>query len=34
MLIYQGAASFKIWTGRDAPVGVMMSAARKVLGVD
>lgn len=32
MLIYQGAASFKIWTGRDAPVDVMMAAARKVLG--
>jgi shikimate dehydrogenase len=34
MLIYQGAASFKIWTGRDAPVDVMFAAARKVLGVD
>lgn len=33
MLIYQGAASFKIWTGRDAPVGVMFDAARKALGV-
>lgn len=32
MLIYQGAASFKIWTGRDAPVGVMFDAARKALG--
>jgi shikimate dehydrogenase len=34
MLIYQGAASFKIWTGRDAPVDVMFAAARKVLGVE
>ena len=33
MLIYQGAASFKIWTGRDAPVDVMFAAARKALGV-
>ena len=32
MLVYQGAASFKIWTGRDAPIDVMMSAARKALG--
>jgi shikimate dehydrogenase len=31
MLIYQGAESFKIWTGRDAPVDVMFDAARKVL---
>jgi shikimate dehydrogenase len=23
MLVYQGAASFKIWTGLDAPVDVM-----------
>ena len=34
MLVYQGAASFKIWTGRDAPIDVMMSAAREALGVD
>ena len=27
MLIYQGAASFKIWTGRSAPVEVMRRAA-------
>jgi shikimate dehydrogenase len=33
MLIYQGAASFKIWTGRDAPTDVMMDAAREALGV-
>lgn len=34
MLIYQGAASFKIWTGRDAPVDVMFVAARKALGLE
>jgi shikimate dehydrogenase len=34
MLIYQGAASFKIWTGRDAPVDVMFDAARKTLVED
>ena len=27
MLIYQGAASFEIWTGRKAPVEVMRKAA-------
>jgi shikimate dehydrogenase len=26
MLLYQGALSFEIWTGRDAPVGVMRKA--------
>ncbi|MEO8456781.1 MAG: shikimate dehydrogenase, partial [Chloroflexota bacterium] len=31
MLIYQGAASFKIWTGEDAPVDIMFDAALKVL---
>ncbi len=31
MLIYQGAASFKIWTGLGAPVDVMFVAARKAL---
>lgn len=31
MLIYQGAASFKIWTGREAPVDIMFEAARKAL---
>jgi len=34
MLVYQGAASFKIWTGLDAPTDVMMAAARSALGVD
>ena len=27
MLVYQGAASFEMWTGHDAPVAVMMEAA-------
>jgi shikimate dehydrogenase len=31
MLIYQGAASFKLWTGRDAPVEVMYEAGRSAL---
>jgi shikimate dehydrogenase len=31
MLIYQGAASFEIWTGRAAPVEVMRQAALKQL---
>ncbi len=30
-LVYQGAASFEIWTGRSAPVDVMMKAAREKL---
>jgi len=32
MLVYQGAASFKLWTGRDAPLDIMFIAARKALG--
>jgi shikimate dehydrogenase len=31
MLVYQGATSFKIWTGRDAPVDVMRRAVRAEL---
>ncbi|MBM4436400.1 MAG: shikimate dehydrogenase [Actinobacteria bacterium] len=31
MLVYQGAASFARWTGRVAPVAVMMQAARQAL---
>ena len=31
MLVYQGAASFKIWTGQDALVDVMFAAAREAL---
>ena len=33
MLIYQGAASFKIWTGEDPPIDVMTAAAREALGL-
>ena len=31
MLIYQGAASFEMWTGKPAPVDVMFEAAKKAL---
>ncbi len=31
MLVYQGAASFKLWTGREAPVDLMSSKAREAL---
>ena len=31
MLVYQGAASFERWTGRPAPVSIMMEAARHAL---
>ena len=31
MLVYQGAFSFKLWTGREAPIDIMLSAARKAL---
>ena len=31
MLVYQGAASFQMWTGREAPVDVMYSAAKRAL---
>lgn len=34
MLIYQGAASFKLWIGRDAPVDVMFEAARNSLAAE
>ena len=33
MLIYQGAASFELWTGLDAPLEVMFRAAERALGV-
>ena len=31
MLVYQGAATFQLWTGREAPLGVMFEAARGAL---
>jgi len=31
MLVYQGAESFALWTGREAPIEVMMEAARRAL---
>ncbi len=31
MLVYQGAEAFRLWTGLDAPVDVMLAAARKAL---
>ena len=33
MLLYQGAESFKIWTGRDAPIDVMEKALRENLNL-
>jgi shikimate dehydrogenase len=31
MLVYQGAASFEIWTGREAPVDIMFNKAEEAL---
>jgi shikimate dehydrogenase len=31
MLLYQGAASFEIWTGKRAPVSVMRRALKEAL---
>lgn len=31
MLVYQGAASFEMWTGKTAPVPVMLAAATKAM---
>ena len=31
MLVYQGAASFKLWVDREAPVDIMLSVARQAL---
>lgn len=33
MLLYQGAESFEIWTGKKAPIDVMEDALRKTLGL-
>jgi shikimate dehydrogenase len=31
MLVYQGAASFELWTGKSAPVDIMMRVAKRAL---
>jgi shikimate dehydrogenase len=31
MLVYQGAAAFKLWTGVEPPVEVMMTALREAM---
>jgi len=31
MLVYQGALSFELWTGKEAPVDIMYKAAKKAL---
>jgi len=31
MLVYQGAASFELWTGRKAPIDIMFNKAQEVL---
>jgi len=31
MLVYQGAAAFELWTGREAPLDIMMQTATKAL---
>ena len=31
MLVYQGAVSFELWTERQAPVELMLKAAREAL---
>jgi shikimate dehydrogenase len=31
MLVYQGAASFKLWTGKEAPVDIMFDKAKEML---
>jgi shikimate dehydrogenase len=31
MLVYQGAASFKLWLGREAPVDIMLDKAKEIL---
>lgn len=32
MLVYQGAASFELWTGREPPVDIMLKRAREAIG--
>lgn len=34
MLLYQGAESFRIWTGQDAPIDVMEKALKETLNLD
>jgi shikimate dehydrogenase len=31
MLVYQGAASFKLWTGKEAPIDIMLQRAKEML---
>ena len=31
MLVYQGAASFRLWTGKEAPIDIMFDKAREML---
>jgi shikimate 5-dehydrogenase len=31
MLVYQGAAAFELWTGKEAPVDVMFAAAERAM---
>lgn len=33
MLVYQAAEAFRLWTGREAPIDAMFSAARQALGL-
>ncbi len=34
MLVYQGAESFRLWTGQYPPVDVMEQVVRKALGME
>ena len=34
MLVHQGAASFEMWTGHEAPLDIMLAAARRVLAAE